>query len=91
MCSGGAAKGNARQVTTLGHEGDAQLEPCARLAFDQSLWAGAGRSAWPTRSGFPPRGTAGGPASKVDFVRRRPVQGHVWPILVVEPVNTRPL
>ena len=79
-----AFEGDAPQMTTPRDELERQVKLNAGLALDEHLWPGTGGGARPAGSGLETRLTASGPASEVDLVRRRALQGHVRAVTIVQ-------
>lgn len=67
----------------MGLEVDNEFEPCSRLALDQGLRSGTGRGARPGGSRLEARSPVRGTLAEIDFVRRRTLQCHLRPMLVV--------
>ena len=70
-------------MTTAANKGNVKFEDHAGLALDQRLRRGTRRTTRPRRTRFKAWRVASGPALEIDFVGRRPVQGHVRSVLVV--------
>jgi hypothetical protein len=72
-----------RQVTTMSHRLDGQVECSARLALDQGVRQSAWRGAGPSGSWFKAWGAASGTAPEINFVGCGALQGGMRTVGVI--------